>query len=547
MSGPGTPAEGGPPEEPLLEIAEIQGNVLPGFMKPTMRLCAMTVVDPQKAKQWIWEISPRITSLAETLESRAKVRALRTYRPHAEGTVGEVPRDVDDAWANVSFSHSGLEKLLAGGPHAGDLAHFEDPAFAAGLPARSSLLGDPTDPSAEGNPSRWVVGGPGNEPDVLFCVGADRAEAGDRLMEELRGTPEGSGLLPVYEEDGAKLDAIGSEQFGFQDGVSQPGVRGLTAAGDFLTPRTIDARAQPGSWLYGLPGQLLTWPGDYVFGYPASGPDPRLPGPTATVGPEPPDWTRNGSYLAFRRFRQDVAGFWAFAEEEAERLGEQAGFEGWTAERLAAHVVGRWKSGAPLERSPAEDVPQLGTDRLANNDFGFGAASVSLPLAGGGRTNTYPMAPADPIGATCPMGAHIRKVDARSSAGDMGGRKASFQRRILRRALPWGPKLDDPAGPDPAAGQRGLLFLCYQASLTRQFEFLCSSWMGSPTNPRSPSGFDMLVGQNGEPGGERLRSATLLGRNFEAGEIETRRDFVIPTGGGYFFTPGISALREILG
>jgi len=540
------PPEAGPPEEPRLDAEEIQGNVIPGFMKPTMRLCALNVVDPALARQWLGEVASAITSLADTLESRSRVRAMRTYQPLAEGTLGAVPDAVDDAWANVSFSHGGLTRLLAGGPHEGDLARFEDPAFAAGLAARSSLLGDPTDPSAEGNPAQWKVGRPGEEPDVLFTVGADRAERGAQLMDQLRGTPESTGLVPVYEQEGEKLDQIGAEHFGFQDGVSQPGVRGLVPDGSFLTPRTIDPSATPEAWLYGLPGQLLTWPGDYVFGYPRSGPDPRVAGPEATAGPEAPDWTRNGSYLAFRRFRQDVPGFWNFAREQAEQLSRTPGFEGWDAEQLAAHVVGRWKSGAPLARSPEKDAPALGTDRLANNDFGFAAPSVSLPLAGGGQTNGFPMAKADPIGATCPMSAHIRKVNARTAASDPGGRKASFQRRIVRRGLPWGPKLEDPSGPDPAEGQRGLLFLSYQASLVRQFEFLCASWMGSPTNPRSPSGFDLLIGQNGEPGGNRERAATVLNEKLEAGEIKTKRDFVIPTGGGYFFTPSISALREVI-
>jgi Dyp-type peroxidase family len=536
-----------PPAEPLLQVDQIQGNVLPGFMKPTTFLCALTIVDVGAAKLWIGEIGSRMTTLAEALESRIKVRALRTYRPAAAETLGSVPEEVDDAWANISFSYSGLAKLLAGGAFEGDLAGFEDEAFALGLAARSSLLGDPTDPGAEGNPANWVVGGPGSEIDVLLCVGADRAEEGVRLLGEIRGEPSSSGMAVVYEQDGGKLDEIGSEQFGFQDGVSQPGVRGMASEGSFLTPRAIDASETPESWLYGLPGQLLTWPGDYVFGYPSSGPDPLAPGPEAAAGPNAPDWSRNGSYLVFRRFRQDVAGFWSFAAEQAAQLSTQPAFAGWDAERLAAHIVGRWKSGAPLERSPDADVFALGTDRLANNDFGYAAPSVSLPLAEGGNTNSYPMAQGDPIGATCPMAAHIRKVNTRTAANDLGGRQASFKRRILRRGLPWGPRLEDPSGPDPADGQRGLLFLSYQASIVKQFEFLCSNWMGSPTNPRSPSGFDLLVGQNGAPGGERVRSAVVFGAETTAAEVSTSgQDFVIPTGGGYFFTPSIAALTEVL-
>lgn len=537
-----------PPEEPLLDIDEIQGNVLPGFMKPNLIVCALAIADISLAKPWLRESVSRVTTLAATLESRARVRAHRTYRPHLAETVGSIPEDVNDAWLNVGFTRTGLAKLLAGGSFESDLDRFEDEAFQAGLAARSPLLGDPTDPAAEGNPVKWVVGGPDTEIDLLLTIGSDEAAEGERLLGEVLWEPARSGVTTVYTQSGAKLDDIGSEHFGFQDGVSQPGVRGRVSAttGEFLTPRTIAPGAQPESWLYGLPGQLLTWPGDYVFGYPASGPDPLIPGLESRAGALAPPWSRNGSFLAFRRFRQDVAAFWAFADDEAARLSKTTGFEGWDAEMLAAHVVGRWKSGAPLERSPSEDNRALGVDRLANNDFGFAAGSVSLPLAGGGSTNSYGMAPPDPLGVTCPMAAHIRKVDARSTPNDEGGRQASFQRRILRRGLPWGPRLEDPGGPDPADGQRGLLFLSQQASLTRQFEFLVAKWMNSPTNPRSPSGFDLLVGQNGEPGGDRKRAAVVFGENLATAGISAPEDFVIPTGGGYFFTPSISALNDVI-
>lgn len=536
-----------PPDEPILDGDQIQGNVVPGFMKPNMAVVALAIDDVGAVKRWVSEIAPRITTLAQAMQTRLKVRALRTLRPMLVGKVGAIPDEVDDLWLNVGFSHAGLSKLLQGGPHEADLAQFEDEAFVTGLAARSSLLGDTTDPFDEGNPANWVVGGPGKEADVLLVVGADRAEALTPFHgEQWSAAAKAAGMRVLYEERGGKLDAIGSEHFGFQDGISQPGVRGRLSddPDSFVTQRTIDPSAVPDAWLYGLPGQLLVWPGEFVFGYPAAGADPLTAGAESLPGPA---WSRNGSYLAFRRLRQDVPGFWRFLTDQAQQLASQPGFDGWTAERLGANLIGRWKSGAPVARVPDGDVPELGADRLANNSFGFAADSAPLPLDGGGDTNTWPQAKADPVGLTCPMAAHIRKVQPRVTPNDLGGRKASLSRRLLRRGLPYGPQLPDPFGPDPANGNRGLLFVSYQASIADQFEFLCTGWMGSPTNPRSPSGYDMVVGENGYPGEKRARQCVLFGAGAAQGTVSTNSDFVIPTGGGYFFSPSIGALRDVLG
>ncbi len=537
--------DGQAPDEPYLDGDEIQGNVVPGFLKPYMAVAALTIGDVASAKGWLADVASRITTLAEAMESHAKVRGYRGLGPERLDLVGALPPGLNDAWLNIALSSGGLSKLLSGGGHAGDLGLFTDQGFQRGLAARSSLLGDPTDPSAEGNPANWIFGGPGREADVLLILAADREEKGTRVLDEVRAHAVASGLTVVYEESGRKLGKMGKEHFGFQDGISQPGVRGRLSGfpGGFITPRTIDPSCLPDARLYGLPGQYLVWPGEFVFGYPRSGADPLTPGQVNLPGPA---WSRNGSYLVFRRLRQDVAGFRAFAAESAEEFSGRPGFEGVTPEWVGARVVGRWPSGAPVSRVPHEDDAALGADRLANNNFGFAADAVEDPLVGGLKAGYWPDAKADPIGLTCPMAAHIRKVNAREAANDLGGRRASFSRRILRRSLPFGPALAEPSGGDPANGNRGLLFACYQASIEDQFEFLCNGWAGSTKRPRSPSGFDMVIGQNGVPGGGRERSCTIFGQGAVPATLATMTDFVVPTGGGYFFSPSISALKEVL-
>jgi deferrochelatase/peroxidase EfeB len=142
------------------------------------------------------------------------------------------------------------------------------------------------------------------------------------------------------------------------------------------------------------------------------------------------------------------------------------------------------------------------------------------------------------VGTSCPLSAHIRKVNTRASANDRGASRSALNRRILRRGLPYG---------TPDAAEKGLLFLSYQASITDQFEFLMTAWMNDRAAPRSPSGHDLLVGQNGEPGQGRSRSAAFLNAEGAAQELTATSQFVTPTGGGYFFTPAVSAVREVIG
>ncbi len=544
-AGTAAAGAGQAPEEPYLDGDEIQGNVVPGFMKPYMGVVALSSGDVARAKGWLAGVAPRITTLAQAMQSRAQVRAHRGLGPERLHQLGSVPPGMSDVWLNVALSSGGLSRLLSGGEHAGDGGWFTHQGFQRGRAARASLLGDPVDPSAEGNPANWVFGGPGREADVLVILAADCEKAGARTLDEVRAEAAASGLTVLYEESGHKLGANGNEHFGFQDGISQPGVRGRLAGfpGGYITPRTIDPSSRPDAWLYGLPGQYLVWPGEFVFGYPRSGADPLIPGQVNLPGPA---WSRNGSYLVFRRLRQDVAGFRAFLAESAQALSARPGFAGVTPEWVGARLVGRWPSGAPVARLPDADDAALGVDRLANNAFGFAADAVEDPLVAGLKAGYWPEAKADPVGLTCPQAAHIRKVNAREAAGDLGGRRASFSRRILRRSLPFGSPLGEASGPGPDDGNRGLLFACYQASIEDQFELLANGWMGSSMRPRSPGGFAMMIGQNGMPGEDRMRSCTVFGRGAAAATLVTMKDFVVPTGGGYFFSPSISALKEVI-
>jgi deferrochelatase/peroxidase EfeB len=263
----------------------------------------------------------------------------------------------------------------------------------------------------------------------------------------------------------------------------------------------------------------------------------------------------NGSFLVFRRLRQDVAAFGSFLAAEVERIRDVPGFAGMTTDRFAALIVGRWPKGTALMRSATGDEPEPMGDRFAVNHFGFGDparpikvssdpfAQIEEAFAATSELRTVAGAPADPSGAICPRLAHIRKVNPRDLPTDQGGADRTLTFQMLRRGITWGRQFPtERAEQEADDGQRGLLFLSYQTSITEQFETLNSAWMNRAAGPEGAAGHDLLLGQGTLATRERtgeLRADE--GRH----TIRTTARWVIPTGGGYFFAPSLSLLRRL--
>jgi Dyp-type peroxidase family len=272
-----------------------------------------------------------------------------------------------------------------------------------------------------------------------------------------------------------------------------------------------------------LPGQDLLWPGEFVLGYPTQDPDdPRKPGPIASL---PAPWMRNGSYMAFRRLKQYVPEFHRFVKEGAARFGISA-------DLLASRMVGRWRSGAPMVLAPRDDNTALGNDWRRNNDFTYAA---------------------DPLQHACPYAAHIRKVNPRDEFPE--GKAESLRHRILRRGISFGPEVTP--GESKTIHDRGLLFVCYQASIERQFEYIQAKFANDPAfvgrkrrygsgEPVAP-GYDPIIGQ---APGNGVRFMDEPAPNYPSGNrrssLEMPEQFVKLTAAGYFFMPSLSALRTTL-
>jgi Dyp-type peroxidase family len=311
------------------------------------------------------------------------------------------------------------------------------------------------------------------------------------------------------------------EHFGFRDGLSQPTMKGVGPVGPALH------EVAPGEFLLGYlneHGQSSRSPLVLAEDDPAQVLPEREQGSGASavhVGPaevDAHDLGRNGSYLVVRTLEQDVGAFWRFADSASRGPDGRAAPAARTA--FAAHLIGRWPSGAPLTRSPEADRPELAED----NDFGYDAA--------------------DRYGLSCPVGAHVRRANPRDTLPPKPGTSASIdvgkRHRLLRRGRPYGPPVDpeQALAEAPDSPRRGLHFIALCADIARQFEFISHTWLMNPNFAGLLDDADPVLGGHLTRG----TSFTVQGNPVRS-RVREVPPFVTVRGGAYFFLPGARALR----
>ncbi|MDX8504244.1 cytochrome P450 [Mesorhizobium captivum] len=430
----------------------------------------------------------------------------------------------------VAFGPDGLRRLgLAGGVDDDPLDTFPA-AFRHGMgnPERSRILDD-TGPDAA---DKWQWGSAKTPVDaVVICYAEEPATLKGEITTTKRKTT-GAGMKIVAElplvvnrspkRDGAKSQHAGNsgkperlrayEHFGFADGVSQPIVRGTSRANKGAAPMHLVA---PGEFLFG-------YRDEHGF-YPAS---PSVEAAQDRTGilsqvrrnrqipgqpPPPRDFGRNGSFLVVRQFEQHVELFNDYCKHAAARAAHETGDDAITPRWVAAKMLGRWQDGSSLVRNP-DGRPGRGVD----NDFALGAE--------------------DPQGHRCPLGSHIRRSNPRDSLGE--DRETQIRIGKRHRILRVGRTYEKKGRSGKV--EKGLLFMCLNADIERQYEFIQQTWVSS-------SSLQGLVGEKDPTIGARDGVGRFSIPSWE--KVTVLKDmpqFVTTKGGGYFFMPSRSALRYLI-
>lgn len=482
---------------------DLQGLLRFGYGKLT-ETCFMllNIVDVDAAKQWL---------------STAPVsRAVATDPP-------------PDTTLQIAFSVEGLRALKL---KESIIADFSDEFIVgmAGDESRSRRLGD----VGNNAPEHWDWGGSETKvPHILLLLYAKKGD-----LETWRATVEGENFSQAFQLlNQLPTQHIGEiEPFGFADGISQPTI-------DWMQRQSVDLHQRDRySNLLAAGEMVLGYPNEYGQYTPRPLIDPKQDQLTADLPdaedePKLKDLGRNGTYLVLRQLGQDVSGFWQFLDKETNAVPEER-------EQLAASMVGRERNGTPLI---AEHIPGI-SPRDHGNHFIFDL---------------------DPKGNHCPISAHIRRANPRT--GDfppgvtgfisrlikiLGFGKDPDQdlvastrfHRLLRRGRSYGPVLipEDAVKPEASAAEHGIQFVCLVANISRQFEFVQNAWIASSKFSGLQEERDPLLG-NREPLMSG-KSTDHFNRPNPAGPMQKTNhlpQFVTVRGGGYFFMPGLRALKYI--
>jgi Dyp-type peroxidase family len=458
-----------------LELHDIQGNVLRGYGHSHAGHLAVRVLDGASGRRLIRDLLPGVTP--------------------ATPWIGPKPATA----LNIAVSYAGLCALGLDGER---LRSFPV-EFRQGMQARAARQLLDIGPS---DPACWEDGLRAGDIHLLVSVHARTRTDVEERLESVHGLIEtrhgGLEERHVQYTQAIQIGGTRREHFGYADGIAQPAIEGAAGReypGHGVPTEPAWARLGP----FPLPYRKgASWrpakAGEFILGY--CDEDGVVPAaPTAPLG-------RNGTFMVYRKLEQDVPAFRRCRRALAKR------HYSCNLELAAAKIVGRWPDGTPLALSPDRADGKLADDPTRLNDFRYDD---------------------DAEGHRCPIGAHIRRANPRDALYGKGQR--TRRHRILRRGMPYGPWLEDEAHDDGCP--RGLLFICFQASIVRQFEVV---------NRWCVQGSVIGIGQDRD----YLTDGPADGMTAQGDPpvfLEGHDTFVTTRGGEYLFLPGLTGLAAIAG
>ena len=470
-----------------IELSDVQGFLINEYHSMQHSCYAMLqVTDARAAKEFIKSIAGTITNAAKPGEKNC---------------------------LNIAFTSPGLKVLGLKDPN---IATFIR-EFREGMvtPHRQRLLGD----FESSDPAKWIWGGPKNDAVhmILMIFGVDKATT-DAHYNDLRVKFSG-GLKEVFKIDSQVLEG-NKEHFGFRDGISQPFIKGSGLSG-----KDSD-NLNAGEFLIGYKSEYNVYP-DTPLMAEQQGDMSMLHDDAAGSGLK--DLGRNGTFMVMRQLEQDVKGYWTFLNEQTKN--EDGSVNEQESTKLGAKMMGRWPSGAPIVKYPDADPVEMYPDKdpeqfINDNDFFYNDT--------------------DRHGMKCPFGAHIRRLNPRD-AFEENTKKESIllanRHRIIRRARLYGePYIGSPRNIEPN-GEMGMLFTCFNADISRQFEFIQYTWANYPKFKQLVNDPDPFIGVKETPDGVP-QVFTIPSHPANKYVIGLQR-FLTVKGGAYFFFPSLTTIKYL--
>jgi Dyp-type peroxidase family len=479
--------------------------------------------------QGLWRFGyGHVTSASYVLVNIKNPAAAKNWLRSAPVTNAVAVKPPPKTALNVAFTAPGLKALGLSNSIVNGFSH----EFRGGMAqeSRARQLGDMGDNA----PLNWFWGSNGSEPHAVIMFFSERDQF-DSFVQSTKGNSWDDAFEEVTTLGTSNLD--GDEPFGFTDGISQPQI-------DWQQQRQTPCTQLEYTNVVALGEFLLGYPNEYgrITDRPLLEPDVTSAGLLAAEeAPDKKDLARNGTYLVMRQLEQDVRGLWQF-------LYKQSGGNLSEAKQLGAKMVGRTQAGDPLVPIQPQAIAGIDPDAIQKNQF------------------TYEN---DAAGARCPFGAHIRRTNPRNHdfpERNIGllkklivmlgfGPRGFYEdltssvrfHRILRRGREYGPKLTPEEALQPALpneSKRGLHFICLNANISRQFEFLQNAWVANTKFSGLANESDPLLG-NRQPlaGCPVTANFTNPRENGLSRRISNLPQFVTVRGGAYFFLPSLRALR----